>query len=82
MIICGRYEKVGRIYRPYIAASVLSTKGKWVQYLFLIDTGADATFLHYGSIEDLGIDITQIEVKDDVGELEEAIFPILSSNLY
>jgi hypothetical protein len=32
-----------------------------------VDSGADATFLHYRSIDILGIDISHIEVQDDVG---------------
>jgi len=67
MIFWGRYERINGIYRPYILAFVQSNKGEWVQYPFLIDTGADETFLPYETVQDLDLDLTGIEVKDDVG---------------
>lgn len=33
----------------------------------MIDTGADETFLPYETVQDLDLDLTGIEVKDDVG---------------
>ena len=46
---------------------MLSADRKWVKSSFLIDTGADETFLPYRSIGILRIDTSQIEIRDDVG---------------
>jgi hypothetical protein len=46
---------------------VLSSKHKWHCFPFLIDTGADETFLPYTSIEKLNIDTSKVEIRDDVG---------------
>lgn len=67
MIFCGRYRFNAGAYRPSLTAYVLSTDGKWVRHSFLLDTGADVTFLPRHSIAMLGIDIAGVTVKDDVG---------------
>jgi hypothetical protein len=67
MIFHGRYRENYGAYRPFITAYVLSPNGKWMKYSFLVDTGADETFLHYRSIRILCIDTSRLEIRDDVG---------------
>ena len=67
MIFYGHYRIHEGAFRPFITAYVRVENGKWIKSSFLVDTGADVTFLNYGSIETLGIDTSHIEVKDDVG---------------
>ena len=67
MIFHGRYRFSSGAYRPFITAYVLSADRKWIKSSFLIDTGADETFLPYRSSSILRIDTSQIEIRDDVG---------------
>ena len=67
MIFYGRYRENYGAHRPFITAYILSPEGQWIQYSFLVDTGADETFLHYRSIKILGIDTSRLEIRDDVG---------------
>lgn len=67
MIFYGRYRFNAGAYRPSLTAYALSTDGRWVKHSFLLDTGADVTFLPQRSIAMLGINTTAVTVKDDVG---------------
>lgn len=67
MIFYGRYRFNAGAYRPSLTAYVLSTDGRWVKHSFLLDTGADMTFLPRRSIPMLGINTVGVTVKDDVG---------------
>ena len=67
MIFYGRYRFNAGAYRPSLTAYVLSPDGKWVKHSFLLDTGADVTFLSHRSISMLGVSTTEITVKDNVG---------------
>ena len=67
MIFQGRYENEAGIFRPYISADVLSPANEWVMVDFLVDTGADETFLDFTFIKKFNIDTNGIDVKDDVG---------------
>ena len=67
VIFYGRYRFNAGAYRPSLTAYVLSTNGRWVRHSFLLDTGADVTFLPQRSIAMLGIDIAEVTVKDNVG---------------
>ncbi|MBU1487113.1 retropepsin-like domain-containing protein [bacterium] len=67
MIFQGRYENETGIFRPYISADVLSPANEWVEVDFLVDTGADETFLDFSFVRELDIDTRGIDVKDDVG---------------
>ena len=67
MILHGRYENEAGILRPYISGFVYSSRRVWLEYAFLVDSGADVTFLHYGSLDELAIDTSNLEVYDDVG---------------
>lgn len=67
MIFYGRYRFNAGAYRPSLTAYVLSTDGRWVKHSFLLDTGADVTFLPQRSIAMLAINTARVVVKDDVG---------------
>ena len=67
MIFYGRYRFNAGAYRPSLTAYVLSSDGRWVKHSFLLDTGADVTFLPRSSIALLGINTAGVTVKDDVG---------------
>jgi len=67
MIFYGHYRIHEGAFRPFITGYIRRGNGKWVKCSFLLDSGADETFLHYRSIGILGIDISRIEVRDDVG---------------
>jgi len=67
MIFHGRYRLNSGAFRPFVSARVLAPDGTWKKYSFLADTGADETFLHYASIDILGLDTQRLTVKRDVG---------------
>jgi hypothetical protein len=67
VIFYGRYWFNAGAYRPSLTAYGLSTDGRWVKHSFLLDTGADVTFLSRSSIAMLGIDTAGVTVKDNVG---------------
>ncbi|MBC8457415.1 MAG: hypothetical protein H8D67_05400 [Deltaproteobacteria bacterium] len=67
MIFYGDYRIHEGVFRPFITGYVRKEGGKWHEFSFFVDSGADETFLHYRSIDILGIDISHIEVRDDVG---------------
>jgi hypothetical protein len=67
MLVNGRYVSIGGIYRPFVKASVLSPSGVWMDVPFLVDTGADATFLDHSCIAYLGVDVSSLPTKDDAG---------------
>jgi hypothetical protein len=56
MIFRGRYRYNKGAYRPFITLYISSNEGEWKKQSFLIDSGADETFLHSRSIQFLGID--------------------------
>ena len=66
VIVYGRYRFNAGAYRPSLTAYVFSSDGRWVKHSFLLDTGADVTFLPRSSIAMLGINIAAVSVKDDV----------------
>ena len=47
MIIYGQYLKSNGIFRPYLKALVLGSNGVYTALPFIIDTGADSTFLPF-----------------------------------
>ena len=67
MILRGRYRYNYGNYRPFITGYVRSADGRWIKMSFLMDTGADETFLPYRSARILGVDTSSVEVRDDVG---------------
>lgn len=75
VIFHGRYRFNAGAYRPSLTVYVLATNGSWVKHSFLLDTGADMTFLPQSSLSRLGISTTGINVKNDVGEAETPAYP-------
>lgn len=67
MIFRGRYRYSFGAYRPFMTAYVLAVDGRWTKHTFPLDTGADVTFLPYRDVKVLGIELSGVEVKDDVG---------------
>ncbi len=67
MIFYGRYRYFEGTHRPYFTSYILSSDGTWKKCIFLIDSGADVTFLPYGAIQSLEIDTSKVTIKDDVG---------------
>lgn len=66
MICYGSYRINQGAFRPFIRAWVLSAHNQWTRMSFLIDTGADETFLHQRSIQILKIDTSNLTVMTDV----------------
>ncbi len=54
MIFRGAYDNINGIRRPYITILVRSHEGVWIPLPFLIDSGADATFLDASCIQQIG----------------------------
>lgn len=67
MIFRGRYRYNQGAYRPFITAYVRSQSGQWVKHSFLVDSGADETFLPYRSVEILEMETARVQIRDDVG---------------
>jgi hypothetical protein len=65
MIVRGRYVARGGIYRPFVVLRVRSASGSWVPIPFLIDTGADATFLNHACVAHLDLDVSPLPLKSD-----------------
>jgi len=75
MIIYGNYRVNAGAFRPFVTGYVQSFLGRWLKFSFLVDSGADETFLHSRSIDILEIDISSVEVKRDVGGVGGAAVP-------
>ncbi|MGH7965202.1 MAG: aspartyl protease family protein [Candidatus Binatia bacterium] len=58
MVFRGAYDNIGGVRRPYLTLRVRSTDGIWIPLPFLIDSGADATFLDASCLLQMGIDPT------------------------
>ena len=56
MIFRGKYVTLQDVSRPYITIEVKSVTDAWIALPFLIDTGADATFLDHSCLQQLGLD--------------------------
>lgn len=46
---------------------MLSPSGAWIGIPFLVNSGADATFLDYSCVDYLGIDVSSLPIRDDAG---------------
>ena len=68
MIFNGRYSQPtpNNPLAPFVEAGIRATDGKWVSVFFLIDLGADGTYLPSKYIEELDIQIDQVKTEDDV----------------
>jgi hypothetical protein len=67
MIFLGKFVAVKGTTRPFIGIDVRSATGQWIRLPFLIDSGADATFLDQSCLERVGIDPSAVTVKTDAG---------------
>ncbi len=68
MIFNGRYSQThwGCPLAPVVEALVRTTDGRWMSVTFLIDLGADGTYLPSEYIEDLGLQPDEAQTEDDV----------------
>jgi hypothetical protein len=80
MISYGHYRVNQGAFRPFISAWVLSADGRWVRMSFLLDTGADETFLHQRSISILNISTASLNVKTDVSGIGGSHVPYFRWN--
>jgi hypothetical protein len=53
MIFRGTYDNIDGIRRTYITVRVRSADGMWIPLPFLIDSGADATFLDASCLQQI-----------------------------
>lgn len=53
MVFRGAYDNINGVRRPYLTILVRSRDGAWVPLPFLIDSGADATFLDASCLQQL-----------------------------
>ena len=54
MVFRGTYDEINGVRRPYITVRVRSANGAWIALPFLIDSGADATFLDASCLQQMG----------------------------
>ena len=54
MIFRGAYDDINGVRRPYVTILVRSQAGVWLPLPFLIDSGADATFLDASCLQQIG----------------------------
>jgi hypothetical protein len=54
MVFRGAYDEINGVRRPYITVRVGSADGAWIALPFLIDSGADATFLDASCLQQMG----------------------------
>ena len=68
MIFKGRYLQttLNNPLAPFVEALVRTTDGKWVNVTFLIDLGADGTYLPSEYMEDLGTQLDEAQTEDNV----------------
>ena len=68
MIFKGRYSQTSwdNPLAPFVEVSVRATDGKWVKVFFLIDLGADGTYLPHEYLKKLGIQLKAAEKANNV----------------
>ena len=68
MIFKGRYSQTmwGNPLAPFVEAMVRATDDRWVKVFFLIDLGADGTYLPRRYVTKLGLQPDEAQTKDDV----------------
>ena len=67
MIFRGAYDDIDGIRRPYITVRVRSAEGAWIPLPFLIDSGADATFLDATCLRQIGADSNAVPEQTATG---------------
>jgi hypothetical protein len=81
MIFRGRYRYNKGAYRPFITLYVSSNEGEWKKQSFLIDSGADETFLHSRSIRLLGMDTSALQIRDDASGIGGTSIPYIQHSI-
>ncbi len=68
MIFKGRYSQTmwGSPLAPFVEAKVRATDDRWVKVFFLIDLGADGTYLPHSYVTKLGLQPDEAQTEDDV----------------
>lgn len=68
MIVLGYYRQAypGSNRAPFVDVDVRSVTGQWTPIRFLIDLGADATYLPASYIQTLQVDPSNTPVRNDV----------------
>ena len=68
MIFKGRYSQttLNNPLAPFVEASIRATDGKWVKVFFLIDLGADGTYLPSEYLKKLGLQLDEAKSEDNV----------------
>ena len=67
MIFRGAYDNIDGIRRPYITVRVRSADGMWILLPFLIDSGADATFLDASCLRQIGANPDAVSERTATG---------------
>jgi hypothetical protein len=68
MIFKGRYSQTNwsSPLAPFVKASIRTANEKWINVSFLIDLGADGTYLPSEYAKKLGIQLDEAKTEDDV----------------
>ncbi|MBM3241476.1 hypothetical protein FJZ31_34780 [Candidatus Poribacteria bacterium] len=68
MIFKGRYSQTNwnNPLAPFVEASVRAADEKWIDMFFLIDLGADGTYLPSKYMKELGIQLEEARIENDV----------------
>lgn len=66
MIFRGKYVTSEDVSRPYIVMEVKTATDSWIALPFLVDTGADATFLDHSCLQQLGIIPSAVTMQTEV----------------
>ncbi len=67
MIFRRAYDDIDGVRRPYITIHVRSAEGVWIPLPFLIDSGADATFLDASCLRQIGADPNALSERTATG---------------
>ena len=67
MIFRGTYDNIDGIRRPYITVRVRSADGMWIPLPFLIDSGANATFLDTSCLQQIGANPDAVSERTATG---------------
>ena len=78
MVFRGSYDAINGVLRPYVTLQVQTVSRAWIPPPFLIDSGADATFLDASCVPQLGInseEAPQQSVSGVGGQASHIQFP-------
>ena len=68
MIFKGRYSQTDwdNLLAPFVEASIRTPDNKWIDVFFLIDLGADGTYLPSEYVMKLGLQLDEARTEDNV----------------